>query len=108
MAVPHAKPGEVIDGRLLAASLAHAKTTTLAKTDALEITRLVVPAGKEFPGHQVPGEITFHCLEGRVVCTAGDATRELEAGQLLYLSGEQRHSLRGIDDASVLLTILLR
>ena len=107
MAIPHAKSGEVIDLRSLGEALANAVTNTLVKTDRLEVIRLVVPAGKDIPPHQVAGEITVQCLEGRVTFTAGGATRELAAGQMLYLAGNEPHSLRGIEDASVLVTILL-
>ena len=108
MAIPHAKSGEVIDLRPLGEDLAHAVTNTLVKTDRLEIIRLVVLAGKDIPPHQVAGEITVQCLEGRVAFTVGNSRRDLEAGQLLYLASEEPHSLHGIEDASVLLTILLR
>lgn len=108
MAIPHAKPGEVIDIRPLGSSLAQAKTTTLVKTKTLEIIRLVIPSGKAIPEHKAHGEITMQCLEGRVSFTAGNTTRELQAGQLLYLADEESHSLDGIVDASVLVTILLR
>ena len=77
------------------------------KTKTLEIIRLVIPAGKDIPEHKAHGEITVQCLEGRVAFTADNTTRELEAGQMLYLANEEPHSLRGIDDASVLVTILL-
>jgi len=107
MAIPHAKSGEVIDVHPLGSALAQTMTTTLVKTKTLEIIRLVVPSGKDIAEHQAHGEITVQCLEGRVAFTAGNRTQELEAGQLLYLSSEERHSLRGIDDASILLTILL-
>ena len=107
MAIPHAKSGEVIDIRPLGSALAHARTTTLAKTKTLEIIRLVIPSGKEIPGHQAHGEITVQCLEGRVALIVSSGTQELRAGQLLYLSGEESHSLRGIEDASLLLTIVL-
>ncbi len=108
MAIPHAKPGDAIDVRPLGSALTQTKTTTLAKTARLELIRLVIPAGKDIPEHKTHGEITVQCLEGRIAFTTGGATRELEAGQLLYLESEQLHSLRGIDDASVLVTILLR
>ena len=72
MALEHAQSGEVVDVRPLGATLADAKTTTLAKTDAFELLRLVVPAGKEIPTHAAPGEIIVHCLEGRVTFTARD------------------------------------
>ena len=66
---------------------------------------LVIPRGKEIPTHTTRGEITVHCLEGRVAFTTGGVTHELGAGQLLYLQGEQPHSVLGIDDASLLVTI---
>ena len=108
MAIPHAKSGEVIDIRPLGPALAQAKTTTLVKTKTLEIIRLVIPAGKDIPEHHAPGEITVQCLEGRVVFTTGSTRRELAAGQMLYLSSAEPHSLHGLEDASVLVTILLR
>ena len=107
MVIPHAKSGEVIDIRPLGSGLAQARTTTLVKTKALEIIRLVIPSGKEIPAHKAHGEITVQCLEGRVAFTVGNTRRDLEAGQLLYLSSEEAHSLHGIEDSSVLLTILL-
>jgi quercetin dioxygenase-like cupin family protein len=107
MAIPHAKSGEVIDLRSLGEAPTPARTRTLVKTDRLEVICLAVPAGKELPRHQVAGEITVQCLKGRVAFTTGASARELRAGQMLYLAGNEPHSLRGIEDASVLLTILL-
>lgn len=108
MAIPHAKSGEVINIRPLGTDLAQARTTTLVKTEALEIIRLVIPAGKDIPDHRAPGEITVQCLEGRVTFTAEGKSLALEAGQLLYLGKSVPHALHGIEDASVLVTILLR
>jgi quercetin dioxygenase-like cupin family protein len=107
MSIPDAQSGEVIDLRPVVGTHAPAPTNTLVKTDRLEVVRLAVPAGKELPHHQVAGEITVLCLQGRVAFTAGATVRELRAGQMLYLAGNEPHSLRGIEDASVLLTILL-
>jgi quercetin dioxygenase-like cupin family protein len=105
MAIAHAQPGEVIDVRPLGPALAGARTTTLVKTESLEVIRLVIPRGKEIPAHKTRGEITVECVEGRVAFTTGGVTHELGAGQLLYLRGEQPHSVLGIDDASLLMTI---
>ena len=107
MAIPHATPGRAIDVRPLGPTLSRTVTTTLIKTDRLEVIRLVVPAGKEIPTHKVAGEITVQCLEGRVAFTALGETRELQAGQLCYLSGGEEHAVKGLEDASVLVTILL-
>lgn len=107
MAIPHAKPGEIIDVLPLGQGLTGAKTTVLIRGQSLEITRLVIPRGGEIPTHMTRGDITVQCLEGRVAFTTADATHELGAGQLLYLDGEQPHSVLGIDDASLLMTITL-
>lgn len=105
MAIPHAQPGELIDVRPLGPALAGARTTVLVKTESLEVIRLVVPQGKEVPTHSTRGEITVQCVEGRVAFTTGGVTHELGAGGLLFLRGEQPHSLLGLDDASLLVTI---
>ena len=107
MAIPHAKPGEVINVRPLGSALADTKTTALVKSENLEVIRLVIPRGKEIPTHKTRGEVTVHCLEGRIAFTTGDVTHELEAGQLIYVQGEQPHSVLGIEDASLLVTIAL-
>ena len=101
----HATPGEVIDLRPLGAALADTQTSMLAKADGLEVIRLVLPAGKHIPIHSAPGPITVQCLEGRIAFTAGDATCELAAGQMLYLQARQPHSLSALEDAAVLVTL---
>ncbi|HVW01538.1 MAG TPA: cupin domain-containing protein [Planctomycetaceae bacterium] len=106
MAIEHARPGETVNVRPLGPALVGERTKTLIKTAALEVIRLVIPAGKHIPTHHVPGEITVQCLEGKVAFTAGENTVDLEAGQLLYLQGNEPHALQGIDDSSVLVTIL--
>jgi quercetin dioxygenase-like cupin family protein len=107
MAIPHAQPGEVIDVRPLGAALASTKTTTLIKTERIEVVRLAMSAGKEIAQHKAPGEITVLCLEGRIAFTALGRTQELTAGQLLYLEPAEPHSVKCMEDASFLLTILL-
>lgn len=109
MAIPHAKSGDVIDVRPLGAALAGAQTTTLVKTPTLEVLRLVIPSGKEVcHQHALSGEITVHCLEGRIAARVDDQDHDLEAGQLIYLAAGAPHTFRGVEDATALLTILLR
>ena len=107
MAIPHAQPGEVIDVRPLGSALAAAKTGTLLKTEKVEIIRLVMAAGKVLKEHKAPGEITVHCLEGKIAFTALGKTHELMAGQLLYLPAGEPHSVQCLEEASFLLTICL-
>ena len=107
MAIPHAKPGEVVDVRPLGSALASSQTMTLVRAEQVEVIRLVVPAGMDIAEHKAKGEIVVQCLEGRVAFTAFGKTQNLEAGRLLYLPGREPHSVKGIEDASLLLTILL-
>lgn len=107
MSIPHASPAEVVDIRPLGAALATTGTRTLVKTKAIEILRMVVPAGKEIPTHKAKGEIIVQCLEGRIAFTACGETNDLAAGHLLYLPIGEPHSLRGIENGSLLVTILL-
>lgn len=86
--------------------MAETKTSAIARTPSFEAIRLVVPAGTEIPTHRVPGRIMLHCIEGRVGLGLVDASVELGTGHWLYLEGDEPHSVRGIEDASLLLTIL--
>ena len=106
MALHHAEPGEVVDLRPLGEGLAKARTSAIVRTPSFEAVRLVVPAGREIPVHQVPGRIMLHCLEGRVQLGLTGAAKDLRAGEWLYLEGGEPHSVTGIEDASLLLTIL--
>jgi quercetin dioxygenase-like cupin family protein len=107
MAIPHAQPGEVVDVRPLGPALASAQTKTLVRAEQVGVIRLAVPAGKEIEEHKAKGEIVGQCLEGRVAFTAFGKTQSLETGTLLYLPTGEPHSVKGIEDASLLLTILL-
>lgn len=107
MPISQEQTGSIIDVRPLGTALASTKTSALVKSERLEVIRLVLPRGKEIPAHQTFGEITLQCLEGRIAFTTESGTRELGAGQILHLPGEQVHTVLGIDDASLLLTIVL-
>jgi len=106
MAIPHAQPGQVVDVRPLGTALSDSKTRTLFKTGSVEAIRIVLPAGKEISEHEAPGEIVVQCLEGRIAFTALGRSQELAAGQLLYLPAEEPHSVKCLEAASFLLTIL--
>lgn len=107
MAIPHTKPGEVVDVQPLGSALASTPTKTLVRAEQVEVIRLVVPAGKEIEEHKAKGELVVQCLEGRVAFTAFGKTQNLEAEKLLYLPIGEPHSVKGIENASLLLTILL-
>ncbi len=106
MALEHAGSGDLIDVRPLGPRLRSTVSTALFKAEDLEVMRLVLLAGKEIPPHKLAGELTIQCLEG-VVEVSSASVRRLEAGWMLYLRGDEVHSLRAIEDASVLITVFL-
>ena len=106
MAIRHARAGEVVDLRPLRGRLRGAQTTALVKSASFEAIRLVVSAGRVIAPHEVPGNITLHCLEGRVLLELSNSALELSEGDWVYLDGGERHAVKGIEDACLLLTIL--
>jgi quercetin dioxygenase-like cupin family protein len=107
MAIPHAQPGQVINVRPLGPALAAAQTATLIRTTSLEVIRLIVPSGKHIQEHKAKGDLVVQCLEGEVAFTAAGKTQNLRCGELLFLCAGEPHSVMGIQDSSILLTVLL-
>ncbi|HYP86025.1 cupin domain-containing protein [Variovorax sp.] len=104
MAIAHALSGDVVD---LRGPSTPDRTIALFKAPDLEAMRLVLPAGKQTPGHSVPGSVTVHCLSGRIELLLPDRSTQLEAGQLAYLAGGLAHGLRALEDADVLVTLAI-
>lgn len=90
----------------LGAEIATATSTTLMKSEGLELLRLVIPAGKQIPAHRAPKEITVQCIEGRVSFEHDGHAIEMRPGDLLHLCPQESHAIRGIVDSSVLVTRL--
>ena len=108
MALNHLLPADPVDIQPLGARLATEPTKALFKSEQLELIRLVLLAGKSFPPHQVPGEVTIHCIEGEIDVTTESGSNILKAGQLLYLKGGAPHGVVALQDASALVTIVLK
>lgn len=106
MANPHSEYGDVIDVGPLGAALSTSSTQTLLKTDQVQVVRMVMPQGKEIAEHKAPGPITVQCLEGKIAFATLGKTQELVAGQMLCLPAEEPHSLKCLEEASFLLTLL--
>lgn len=107
MAIPHASSGELIDVRPLKHALETTITKTLYNSDQLEVIRMVLLAGKEMPLHQVAGSVTVQCLEGAVDFTVGGTSELMRAGSLKCMAGGEAHALKAVEDASLLVTIVL-
>lgn len=108
MAIYHASSGEPINIQPLGARLLEEKSVALFKSAQLEVVRMVLPAGKAMPVHQVPGEITLQCIEGALEVSLDGRSQVLRAGQLMFLSGAVPHGVVAVDHSQALLTIVLR
>lgn len=100
------RSGEVIDVHPLETPVENVRVATLVKTGLLEVRQLTLPKGREVPSHHAPGQITVHCLEGRVTFTADGVPHDLKAGQMLFLEAGAPHSLVGLEDSTLLVTKL--
>ena len=108
MALRHAEPGEVISLKPTGAEFqADANSTAIVKSDAFEAIRLVITAGGEMPSHAVAGHITLQCIQGHVRLVLADREVDLRPEDWVYLEGGEPHAVRGIENSSLLLTILL-
>ncbi|MGH8715043.1 MAG: cupin domain-containing protein [Casimicrobiaceae bacterium] len=108
MATTHAASGELIDLRPFGPALRQAASETLVRGEHLEVFRLVLLAGRSLPGHQHARAITIQCLEGAVELTVDGSTQPMPAGSMVYVSGGVPHTLIAIEDASLLVTLLVR
>lgn len=108
MALPHASSGQLVDIRPLGSQLSSSPSRAILKTSGVELMRMVLVAGKTVPEHRVPGECTIQCLEGKVELTSHGQTQLMQTGDLVYFAGGVVHALHAVEDASLLVTILMR
>lgn len=108
MSMPHSAPGEMIEVCPLGARFREKVSQTLVRAEHLEVFRMVLPAGKATPMHKAAGAITIQCLEGRVEFEAHGRTQVFEPGNLVYLADAEPHAVKALEDASLLITVLLR
>ena len=108
MALTHAKSGQVIALTRADEDTTQFSAIALAKTEQVELIRLVLPAAKEMPEHHVKGEITFQCISGQIAFIMGATTDTLTGGKMLYLEGGAPHAVKALADSVALVTIVLR
>ena len=104
MEPPLAQPGQIVDVWSTWKD-AEAKAVVL-RTAHMEMMRLHLAAEARIPTHEAQGEITVLCLQGRVEVDAMGERRELNGGQLLYLLVREPFELHGLEESSLLITIL--
>ena len=108
MALPHADLLDVISLAPLGEALKESVSTSLIKTQRVQLLHLVLRAHEDLPQHHVADECVVHCLEGCVEVVYPGGVRQLVANQAVVLPAQQAHALRARTDAAVLLTLLLQ
>lgn len=106
MALPHAKPAQVISLEAVRTSPASLKSSAIVKTPEFEAIHLIVAEGREIASHSVEGPITLYCLEGHVKFILNDSTVDLKHGEWLFLEGGEAHAVLGLKSSRLLLTII--
>ncbi len=107
MALPHAEPMDIINVRPLGEGLANAVSTSLIKTDRVQLLHMVLREHQDQPQHHVSDESVVHCLEGIVELVTPGGTKRLTPGSVVVLPAGQKHSLRARTNCAVLVTLLL-
>ncbi len=105
MALAHAHPMDVIRLGPLGESLRDTASTSLIRTDSLQLLHLVLKARSQTPEHDLAQECVIHCLEGDVEVATPGGNRRLGPGHLVLLPAGQRYSLSARGDSAVLVTL---
>lgn len=107
MALPHASHLDVINVAPLGDQLHGTVSTSLIKTERIQLLHLVLAPHQDHPQHHVGDECTIHCLEGVVELVTGGGVRQLNAGNLVVVPAGEQHALRARTECAVLVTLLL-
>lgn len=107
MALPHAQPLDVINVAPLGDQLHGQVSTSLIKTDRIQLLHIVMAPHQEQPMHHVDDECSIHCLEGLVDVVMGAGVRQLRPGNVIVLPAKQQHALKARQESAVLVTLLL-
>lgn len=108
MALPHANPLDVINISPMGEELTGQVSTSLIKTDRIQLLHLVLAPHQDMPQHHVDDECTIQCLEGEVEIVMGSGVRKLRQGNVIVLPAGQEHGVRARAQSALLVTLLLR
>lgn len=108
MALQHAASGERIALKRGDEDIAFFTSVALAKTEHMELMRIVVTKDKPIPEHKLDGEMSLVCLEGELQVDAYGTTTALKPFEMMYLTGGVPHAIRASEDSVGLMTILLK
>jgi quercetin dioxygenase-like cupin family protein len=78
---------------------------TLVHEDGLTVVVTDLHAGAVLQEHAAPGPATIQVLDGRVEIDIAGERVEATAGRLVAFAGSVRHSVRAVEDSTLLLTV---
>jgi quercetin dioxygenase-like cupin family protein len=81
------------------------KPRVLFSSPECRLVALDLAAGEELPDHHVRERAVVQVISGRVAIDASGETVECEPGALVTFDPSERHTLRGLDDARLLLML---
>lgn len=93
----YAKPGQVVNLH------GESRLETLLETAAVQVSRVVLPAGEKHRSHNPKAEMLVVCLEGEVRAYVKREQPTLRAGQALRLPAGDPCALDGVAEAVLLL-----
>lgn len=114
MALPHARPLDVIDLKPGTGSTATPPglpdgpgvSRSILKTNQLQLLRLVLHAGHDIPDHAMPGEILVQCLSGEVDVVTRNEWSRLVAAQLVVVPAGESHKVHAHRDSVLIMTVV--
>jgi quercetin dioxygenase-like cupin family protein len=81
------------------------KPRVLFTSPECRLVALDLDAGDELPDHHVRERAVLQVISGRVAIDASGETVECDAGTVVTFDPAERHALRGLDDARLLLVL---
>jgi len=108
MALKHAKQLDVIDLHADGTARGTELSSSLLRTERLQLLLIVLSPGDVVPQHHVDTEFTIQCLTGEVGVDTPDRACTLKPGQLVALPADEPYTLMANTQASLLVTLLRR
>ncbi|QEI07120.1 cupin domain-containing protein [Pigmentiphaga aceris] len=108
MALKHAKPLDVIDLHADGTVRGTDRSSSLLRTDRLQLLMIVLSPGDVVRQHHVDTEFTIQCLTGEVSVDTPDRACTLTPGRLVALPADEPYTLMASTQASLLVTLLRR
>ncbi len=106
MALPHARPLDVIDLEPGDSPSDPGVSRSILKTDRVQLLRLVLSANQDIPEHTMPGEILVQCLSGEVDLLTRDQWSRLVAGQIVVVPAGTAYKMQAHRDSVMIMTVV--